>query len=30
MDFDQRLDWTFGMVGHERKRQPVEGPTQAW
>jgi hypothetical protein len=21
IDFKQRLDWTFGMVGHEGKRQ---------
>jgi hypothetical protein len=30
IDFEQRLDWTFGMVGHEGKRQTVEGPNQAW
>ena len=30
IDFEQRLDWTFGMVGHEGKRQIIEGPTQAW
>jgi hypothetical protein len=30
IDFEQRLDWTFGMVGHEGKRQTIEGPTQAW
>jgi hypothetical protein len=22
------FDWTFGMVGHEDKRQTAEGPTQ--
>jgi hypothetical protein len=26
-DFEQRLDWTFGMAGHESKRQ-TERPTQ--
>jgi hypothetical protein len=30
MDFEQRLDWTFGMVGHEGKRKTTEGPTQSW
>ena len=30
IDFEQRLDWTFGMVGHEGKRQTAEGSTQAW
>jgi hypothetical protein len=30
MDFEQRLDWAFGMVGHEGKRQTAEGLTQAW
>jgi hypothetical protein len=23
-DFEQRLDWTFEMVGHEGKRQTAE------
>jgi hypothetical protein len=27
-DFKQRLDWTFGMVGHKVKRQFAEGSTQ--
>ena len=27
-DFEQRLDWTFGMVGHKVKRQIAEGSTQ--
>jgi hypothetical protein len=30
IDFKQRLDWIFGMVGNEGKRKTVEGPTQAW
>jgi hypothetical protein len=30
MDFEQRLDWAFGMVKHEVKRQTAEGPNQAW
>jgi hypothetical protein len=30
IDFEQRLDWTFRMVGYEGKRQTAEGPTQAW
>jgi hypothetical protein len=30
IDFEQRLDWTLRMVGHEGKRQTAEGPTQAW
>jgi hypothetical protein len=30
IDFEQRLDWTFGMAGHEGKRQTAEGLTQAW
>jgi hypothetical protein len=30
MDFEQRLDWDFGMVGHEGKRQFAKGLTQAW
>jgi hypothetical protein len=30
IDFEQRLDWTFRMVGYEGKRQTTEGPTQAW
>jgi hypothetical protein len=30
MDFEQRLDWDFGMAGHEGKRQSIEGMTQAW
>ena len=25
MDFEQRLDWAFGMTGHEGKRQSIEG-----
>ena len=25
MDFEQRLDWDFGMTGHEGKRQSAEG-----
>jgi hypothetical protein len=25
MDFEQRLDWAFGMTGHEGKRQSAEG-----
>ena len=29
-DFEQRLDWTFRMVGYEGKRQNAEGITQAW
>jgi hypothetical protein len=29
-NFEQRLDWTFGMARHEGKRQNAEGPTQAW
>jgi hypothetical protein len=28
IDFEQGLDWTFGMVGHEVKRQTAERPTQ--
>jgi hypothetical protein len=28
-DFEQRLDWTFMMVGYADKRHIVEGPTQA-
>jgi hypothetical protein len=30
IDFKQRLDWTFRMVGYEGKRQTTEGSTQAW
>ena len=30
IDFEQRLDWTFGMAEHEGKRQTVEGMTQDW
>jgi hypothetical protein len=30
IDFEQRLDWTLRMVGHEGKRQTAEGLTQAW
>ena len=30
MDFEQRLDWSFGMVRHEGKRQTADGSTQAW
>jgi hypothetical protein len=30
IDFEQRLDWTFMMVGHEGKRQTIEGPTKSW
>jgi hypothetical protein len=30
IDFKQRLDWNFGMVGHEGKRQTAKGLTQAW
>ena len=26
IDFEQRLDWNFGMVRHEGKRQTTEGP----
>ena len=26
IDFEQRLDWNFEMVGHEGKRQNAEGP----
>jgi hypothetical protein len=29
IDFEQGFDWTFGMVGHEVKRQTVERMTQA-
>ena len=29
-DFEQRLDWTFKMVGYADKRHIAEGPTQAW
>jgi hypothetical protein len=25
MDFEQRLDWNFGMVGHEVKTQKCRG-----
>jgi hypothetical protein len=25
MDFEQRLDWDFGMTRHEGKRQSAEG-----
>jgi hypothetical protein len=25
MDFKQRLDWDFKMIGHEGKRQYAEG-----
>jgi hypothetical protein len=25
MDFKQRLDWVFGMTGHEGKRQYADG-----
>jgi hypothetical protein len=25
MDFKQRIDWAFRMIGHEGKRQPTEG-----
>jgi hypothetical protein len=28
IDFEQGLDWTFGMVRHEVKRQTAERPTQ--
>jgi hypothetical protein len=28
IDFEKGLHWTFGVVGHEDKRQTVEGPTQ--
>jgi hypothetical protein len=28
IDFEQGLDWTLGMVGHEVKRQTAERPTQ--
>jgi hypothetical protein len=28
IDFEQGIDWTVGMVGHEGKRQFVERPTQ--
>ena len=28
IDLEQRLDWTFGMVGHKVKRQIAEGSTQ--
>jgi hypothetical protein len=27
IDFEKGLDWTFGVAGHEDKRQTVEGPT---
>jgi hypothetical protein len=27
IDFKQEHDWTFGMVGHEVKRQNEERPT---
>jgi hypothetical protein len=30
IDFEQRHDCAYGMVGHEGKRQTAEGPTQAW
>ena len=29
IDFEQRLDWTFGMVGYADKRHIAEGPNQA-
>jgi hypothetical protein len=29
IDFEQGLDWTFRVVGHEDKRQTTEGLTQA-
>jgi hypothetical protein len=28
IDFEQGLDWSFGVVGHENKRQTEEGSTQ--
>jgi hypothetical protein len=28
IDFEQGLDWSFGVAGHEDKRQTAEGPTQ--
>ena len=28
IDFEQRLDWTFRMVGHEGKRKNVERSNQ--
>jgi hypothetical protein len=28
-DFEQRLDWTFRMVGYVDKRHIADGPTQA-
>jgi hypothetical protein len=27
IDFEQRLDWTFGMARHEGKRQTAKGLT---
>jgi hypothetical protein len=30
IDFEQILDWTFGMAGYEGKRQTAEGMTQYW
>jgi hypothetical protein len=28
IDFEQGIDWYFGVVGHGDKRQTVEGLTQ--
>jgi hypothetical protein len=28
IDFEKGLDWSFGVVGHEEKRQNAEGKTQ--
>ena len=28
IDFEQGLDWSCGVVGHEEKRQTIEGTTQ--
>jgi hypothetical protein len=28
IDFEQGLDWSFGVARHEDKRQTAEGPTQ--
>ena len=28
IDFEKGIDWTFGVTGHEDKRQTAEGPTQ--
>jgi hypothetical protein len=30
IDFKQRIDWMFRMVGYEGKRQTAKGLTQAW